>query len=268
MEHLLHRAPSDLFYRGINTSHMYFWVYPNVVCVTPCKFRLCTFNQQSLLLFSPSPTHHLREILTVHSSAHLSAKQMLKGIKVVTVELRVCRLITLEIIQGIKSMLLHQPRCYHDTIIWAAWDLDFFSFLRSSEFTVPAQSCYDSSIHLLLQDIVIEWRHTQTMTKVYIKQSKTLRQGVDLYLGKTDRDICLVKAIMPYLAICGNQPGPPFMSDNGKMLTCQDVFLYTPGKHHSAVFLTSLSGSQGFLPPWPMYAEAVSVITSYLLVKL
>ena len=37
------------------------------------------------------------------------------------------------------------------------------------------------------------------------------------------------------------------------LTTWQDlwgVFLCTPGKHQSASLLTSLSGSQGFLPPW------------------
>ena len=61
------------------------------------------------------------------------------------------------------------------------------------------------------------------MIKVRIKQSKTdpFRQGVDLYLGKMDKDICPVRAILPYLAHCGNRPGPLFMGTDGKLLTRQ-----------------------------------------------
>ena len=63
------------------------------------------------------------------------------------------------------------------------------------------------------------------MIKVSIKQSKTdsFRQGIDLYLGKTDKDICPVKGILPYLAIRGNQPAPLFMGNNGKILNPPDI---------------------------------------------
>ena len=127
--------------------------------------------------------------------------------------------------QGIKSVLLSQSHssCYQNTMIWAACCLVFFGFLRNSKFTVPAQDCFDNSTHLSPQDIAIDCRHSPSMIKVRIKQSKTdpFRQGVDLYLGKTDKDICPVRAILPYLALCGNQPGPLFMGTDGKMLTCQ-----------------------------------------------
>ena len=99
----------------------------------------------------------------------------------------------------------------------------FFGFLRSSEFTVPAQDYFDNSIHLSPQDIAIDCRHSPSMIKISIKQSKThpFRQGIDLYLSKTGKDICPVKGILPYLAICGNQPGSLFMGNDGKMLTRQ-----------------------------------------------
>ena len=154
-------------------------------------------------------------------------QQVLKGIKklqAATTCPRVCRPITLEIMQGIKSVLLSQSRCYQITMIWVACCLAFFGFLRSSEFTVPAQTDrFDSSTHLSPQDIAIDCRYSPSKIKVRIKQSKTdpFCQGVDLYLGKTDKNVCPVRAILPYLALRGNRLGPFFMGTNGKMLTRQ-----------------------------------------------
>ena len=61
------------------------------------------------------------------------------------------------------------------------------------------------------------------MIKISVKQSKTdpFHQGVDLYLGKTNKDICPVKGILQYLAIHGNQLGLLFIGNDRKMLTHQ-----------------------------------------------
>ena len=177
-----------------------------------------------------SSVRHLHVTQGQHSqfSKQLTPRlqQVLKDIKKVqaaTTHPRVCRPITLEIMQGIKSVLLSQSNSYQNTMIWAACYLVFFGFLRSSKFTVPAQDCFDNSTHLSPQDIAIDCRHSPSMIKVRIKQSKTdpFLQGVDLYLGKTDKDICPVRAILPYLALCSNRPGPLFMGTDGKMLTRQ-----------------------------------------------
>ena len=47
------------------------------------------------------------------------------------------------------------------------------------------------------------------------------RQGVELYLGKTGKDICPVCAIMPYLVIRGAKPGPLFVFADGLYLMRQ-----------------------------------------------
>ena len=54
-----------------------------------------------------------------------------------------------------------------------------------------------------------------------IKQSKTdpFRQGADIYLGKTERAICPINRIIPYLAHRGGHYGPLFMFQDGRFLT-------------------------------------------------
>ena len=105
-------------------------------------------------------------------------------------------------------------------MIWAACCL---GFLRSSAFTVPAQDCFGNSIHLSPQDIAIDCQHLPGMIKVSIKQSKTnpFRHGVNLYLGKTDKDICPVKGIFAISGYPRQSTRPLFMGNNEKMLTRQ-----------------------------------------------
>ena len=54
-----------------------------------------------------------------------------------------------------------------------------------------------------------------------MKQSKTdpFRRGVSIYLGKTENNLCLVKGILPYLAIRGSRTRPLFIHADGGGLT-------------------------------------------------
>ena len=45
--------------------------------------------------------------------------------------------------------------------------------------------------------------------------------GVNIYLGATDRPICPVVGILPYLAVRGNLAGPLFITEDGKGLNRQ-----------------------------------------------
>ena len=79
---------------------------------------------------------------------------------------------------------------------------------------VPSQAEYDPNTHLSLADIALDNKVNPSVTQVTIKQSKTdpFRQGVDLYLGRTGKDIiCPIQAIVPYLIKRGTQPGPLFV---------------------------------------------------------
>ena len=175
-----------------------------------------------------SSVRHLHVTHGKHTqfSAQLTPRlqQVLKGVKKSQASTKKSpsrRPITLSIMSGIKKFLLSQPSCHNNTMIWAACCLAFFGFLRSSEFTVPAQDSYDESMHLSPQDFTLDCRSSTQMIQVRIKQSKTdpFRQGVDIYLGRTDTDICPVRALLPYFVIRGNRPGPFFVEENGGMLT-------------------------------------------------
>ena len=59
------------------------------------------------------------------------------------------------------------------------------------------------------------------MVKIHLKQSKTdqLGRGVDVVVGRTDSDLCLVAAILAYIAARGNRQGPFFLTGTGTPLT-------------------------------------------------
>ena len=125
--------------------------------------------------------------------------------------------------QGIYNLLIKKPPSYDSTMTWAACCTAFFGFLRSSELTVPSQDAYDPSVHLSVRDVAVNNKSSPTMVHIRIKQSKTdpFRQGVSIYLGKTDSNICPVTAILPYLALRGNTSGLLFLLHDGRMLTRQ-----------------------------------------------
>ena len=86
-----------------------------------------------------------------------------------------------------------------------------------------SEEAYDSDMHLSLADIALDDKNNPTVIQVTIKWSKTdpFRKGVELYLGKTGKDICPVCAIIPYLVIRGVKPGPLFVFADGLYLTRQ-----------------------------------------------
>ena len=131
--------------------------------------------------------------------------------------------ITAEIMLRIHSVLAQSKQDHNSIMMWAACCTAFFGLLRCSEFTVPSTDDYDPTVHLSFQDIAIDSCTSLTVVRLSIKQSKTdpFRKGIQLFLGTTDHTICPVKAILPYLALRGNRPGPLFITASNTPLTRQ-----------------------------------------------
>ena len=170
---------------------------------------------------------HVSAGLHSHFYQQLSSRLqlVLKGIKktqAITQPVKSRLPITLNIMRDIKSLLSSQPNSYLHIMIWAACCLAFFGFLRVSEFTVPGDNLFDESSHLSFNSISIDNRDNPRQLKLIIKQSKTdpFRRGVNIYLGVTSDTICPLRGILPYLVLRGSHPGPLFMFEDGKSLTC------------------------------------------------
>ena len=134
----------------------------------------------------------------------------------------------------IHKVLSKLPNNHHNIMMWAACCTAFFGFLRCSEFTVPYSNGFEPVTHLSLKDIALD---NKTSPSLNIKQSTTdpFRKGFHLFLGCTGHHICPVKALLPYLAVCGSTEGPLFITEEGSPLT----------KHHISTELSSILHAAG-----------------------
>ena len=103
---------------------------------------------------------------------------------------------------------------------WAACCITFLGFLWCSEFTVPSSNGFEPVTNLSLKDTALDNKTSPSLVRINIKQSKTdpFRKGFHLFLRCTDHHICPVKALLPYLAVCGSREGPLFITEEGSPL--------------------------------------------------
>ena len=89
-------------------------------------------------------------------------------------------------------------------MLWAAFTLAFFGFLRASEFTCNSSS-FDPTVHLCLRDVTfVPNIESPSHMLVFIKQSKTdpFRKGCTLTIARSTTYICSVMAMRDYLLQC------------------------------------------------------------------
>ena len=131
--------------------------------------------------------------------------------------------ITPDILRRIRTVWQRRFAERDTIMLWASFCIGFFGFLRAGEFTVPGDRTFDPSVHLCVRDIALDSHTSPTLVRVTIKASKTdpFRQGVSLFIGHTSNELCPVAAIVAYLAVRGETPGPLFTFADGRFLTRQ-----------------------------------------------
>lgn len=129
--------------------------------------------------------------------------------------------ITADLMQKMKSILMKNRNDEDNIMLWAAMSLCYFGFLRAGEMTLESESSFDPGADLCYSDIAIDDPEKPSVLRVRIKASKTdpFRKGVDVYLGRTNKDLCPLEAILPYLAIRGDKQGFLFQFQDGRLLT-------------------------------------------------
>lgn len=133
-------------------------------------------------------------------------------------------------------------------MLWAAACMFFFWFLRAGEFTVTSALGYNPEIHLNLADLSFDSHTNPTMACIKIKQSKTdpLRQGVEIFLGRAEAQICPVAAILQYLEIRPPGPCPLFIRHTGGPLTRSYLVTKLQGALRAAGLQEALYNGQSF----------------------
>ena len=165
-------------------------------------------------------------------------EQVLRGIKRVQgVAIRPRLPITASILRRVQPLLVLHT--YRDSMFGAACCTGFFGFLRAAEFTT--NGTYDPTIHLSLTDVSVDRRSNPTVVCLRIKASKTdqFRKGHVLRIGSTNTSLCAVQALMGYLHLRGNKPGPLFVHENGSYLTRDHLIAWM----RDAISLLGLNGN-------------------------
>ena len=160
-----------------------------------------------------------------HIAAMPRLQQVLRGVRVVQGKdgraPRPRLPITPGILRKMKGVWDEEGRSWNSCMLWAASALNFFSFCRSGELTVPSEKSYDPTAHLSYSDIAVDSRDNPSIIAIHLKKSKTdpFRQGVRITVGRTKDKLCPVTALLSYLAKRGDRPGPLFIWQDGRPLT-------------------------------------------------
>ena len=80
-------------------------------------------------------------------------------------------------------------------MLWAAFHLAFFAFLRAGEFTCLSLANFDRSVMLAVGDVAVDSSTQPSYISVWLKRSKNnpFGQGVTLYIGRFHIKLCAVK---------------------------------------------------------------------------
>ena len=125
-----------------------------------------------------------------------------------------------EILCRILQVWTSEPLTFNRTMLWAAFCLRFFGFMRAGEFTCPSYEVF-SPLMLSPMDVQVDSHTSPTRMSVHLRQSKTdqFGAGTTIHLGTTGSPLCPVTAILGYLALRPPSPGPLFMYQDGSTLS-------------------------------------------------
>ena len=128
--------------------------------------------------------------------------------------------ITASLLRRIKHEL---ERTSHQEgiVLWAICCVAFFGLLRLGELLLASPGCFNPRLHLAWGDMAVDNPQAPRMVKFHLKQSKTDQygRGVDIVVGRTDRDLCPVGAVLAYVAARGDRQGPFFLSSSMSPIT-------------------------------------------------
>lgn len=147
---------------------------------------------------------------------------VLKGIRRTSSSPRRCRLpITPDLLRAVLAVWSRGVFDFDKVMLWAAFSLGFFGFLRAGEFTCPSLVGFDQSSMLTAGDVWVDSHVDPQCLTVRLKRSKgdPFGAGVLIYLGRTFQLLCPVSALLSYLAVRPSMPGPLFIFRDGVPLS-------------------------------------------------
>ena len=154
--------------------------------------------------------------------------QVLQGIKIVQASTRGKaaqhqRLpVTPKILRRIKTAWENQGLDIDKIMLWAAFTICFFCFMRSGELGVSNDGTFDPSRDLTANDISVDDIRNPQVLKIRLKHSKTdpFREGTDIVVARTHDDLCPVTAMLAWIVLRSwPRDDPLFYFQSGAPLT-------------------------------------------------
>ena len=110
--------------------------------------------------------------------------------------------ITMTLPRQIKEELARAPDFlpFDKLMLWSAFALAFYGFLRSNEFTTPSATQFNPQVHLCFTDVSFTFEGCLTL---HLKSSKTdsYSQSCSLLIAPSRRSVCAVRALRKYLSL-------------------------------------------------------------------
>jgi len=170
----------------------------------------------------------------------------------------------MSVMRQLKGALADDPHVTpkDKLMLWSAFTLAFFGFLRSSEFTSPSLTHFNPLVHLARSDISFT---SNGSLLLQLKASKTdpFRMGCSITLSPSGRSVCAVRAMHRYLAHqLPGQSTPLYFFSSGQFLTRDKVTSILRSQLKRLGFATESYASHSFrigaattaaeagLPPW------------------
>ena len=128
-----------------------------------------------------------------------------------------------DMLRSIKRAWEQGPIDEDKQMLWAAFTMAFFGFMRSGELCARSLTDCDTATTLTPQDVSVDSLANPQLIRIRLRSSKTdpFRKGTDIYLARTHDELCPVSATLAWLSIRGNSTGPLFRFKSGAPLTRQ-----------------------------------------------
>ena len=135
------------------------------------------------------------------SFAHLT--YVLRGLRRSGSGVRQIRLpITPEILSTIHAKWSNEHASFDRVMLWAAFCLGFFAFLRTGEFTCPSMGQFDESTMLAASDIAVDCRSNPSYLIIRLKMTLLLRESHCLLESLTKEFVqCQLCGLLGYAPI-------------------------------------------------------------------
>lgn len=180
-------------------------------------------------------------------AGRLLLKKVLRGILRYQGQSRILRQpVTPGILLAIRPLLQSWLGEHDFSMVWAAFTLAFFGFLRCSEFTYLGVHTFRPQFDLGTESVSFypNLARPQHMV-VTLKSSKTdiARQGQSLVIARAPTPVCAVSAMQQFFRVAQPPPGPLFRFQSGRLLTRSVVIcLLRDTARHAGLPYHSLKG--------------------------